>query len=56
MSKMSDINIQIQEYLMQGVEPEKVAKLLNVPLIWVTDTLDSMMESDESDYSYGQEL
>ena len=56
MSKMSDLNIQIQEYLMQGVEPEKVAKLLNVPLRWVTDTLESMQESDEPDYSYGEEL
>ena len=56
MSRMSDINIQIQEYLMQGVEPEKVAKLLNVPLLWVTDTLDSMMESDEPDMSYPEEL
>ena len=56
MSRMSDINIQIQEYLMQSVEPEKVAKLLNLPLRWVTDTLDSMMESDEPDMSYGEEL
>ena len=56
MSKMSDLNIQIQEYLMQGVEPEKVAKLLNVPLRWVTDTLDYMMESDEPDMSYPEEL
>ena len=56
MSKISDLSIEIQDYLMQGVEPEKVAKLLNVPLRWVYDTLEFMQESDEPDYSYGEEL
>ena len=56
MSKMSDLSVQIQDYLIDGVEPERVAKLLNIPLRWVTDTLDYMMESDEPDLSYGEEL
>jgi len=56
MSKMSDLNIEIQEYLMNGVPPERVAQALNVPLKWVTDTLDYMMESDEPDMSYPEEL
>ena len=52
---MSDLNIEIQEYLMDGVPPERVAKVLNVPLRWVTDTLDYMMSSDEPDPGYDQE-
>lgn len=56
MSKMSDLDIAIQEYLIDGVEPEKVAQILRIPLRWVTDTLDHMMESDEPDLSYGEEL
>jgi hypothetical protein len=56
MSKMSDLNMEIQEYLMNGVPPENVAKTLNVPLRWVTDTLDYMLGSDEPDMEYGEEL
>lgn len=56
MSRMSDLDIEIQEYLTDGVAPERIAKILNVPLIWVTDTLDRMMESDEPDPSQGEEL
>jgi len=56
MSKMSDLDIEIQDYLIQGVEPERIAKILNVPLVWVTDTLDRMMEQDEPDLAYGEEL
>lgn len=56
MSRMSDLNIEIQEYLSNGVPPERVAKVLNVPLKWVTDTLDYMLGSDEPDMEYGEEL
>lgn len=56
MSVMSEISLDIQEYLMNGTPPEKVAKTLKVPLVWVTDTLDYMMESDEPDMSYPEEL
>lgn len=56
MSRMSDLNIEIQEYLMNGTPPEKVAETLKVPLNWVMDTLDYMMETDEPDMSYPEEL
>lgn len=56
MSKMSDLNIEIQEYLMNGVPPENVAKTLKVPLKWVMDTLDYMNESAEPDLDYDQAL
>ena len=56
MSKMNDLQIEIQERLMAGQDPEYIAKWLEIPLRWVTDTLDYMMESDEPDLSYGEEL
>lgn len=56
MSKMSDLSIEIQDYLTEGVQPTKIAKILNIPLVWVYDTLEVMEESDEPDLSYGEEL
>lgn len=54
MSKMSDISIDIQDYLAEGVNPTKIAKILNIPLAWVYDTLESMESVDEPD-CYEQE-
>ena len=56
MSKMSDLQIEIQERLMAGQDPEYISKWLEIPLDWVTDTLDHMMEQDEPDPGYGEEL
>ena len=53
---MSDLQIEIQEYLMQGIHPVKIAKLLNVPLTWVYDTLETMGDSEEPDLEYGEEV
>lgn len=49
MSRMSDINLEITEYLDQGVHPIKIARLLKVPLGWVYDALETM-EEPESTY------
>ena len=49
MSKMSEISLEIQDLLVEGVHPTKVAKLLKVPLTWVYDTLE-MMDSELDDY------
>lgn len=49
MSKMSDISIDIQDMLEEGVHPTKIAKALKVPLSWVYDTLE-MMESSEPSF------
>lgn len=54
MSKMSDISIDIQDMLEEGVNPTKIAKILQVPLTWVYDTLEMMDTDDESD-CYEQE-
>jgi hypothetical protein len=56
MSRMSDLHIEIQEQLARGYSPEKVSSILRVPQCWVEDTLESMQESDEPDYEYGEEL
>lgn len=49
MSKMSEISLEIQDLLEAGVNPVRIAKLLEVPLTWVYDTLESM-ESDSEAY------
>ena len=56
MSKMSDLDIEIQDQLIQGVDPTQVAETLRIPLEWVRATLEYMMESDEPDMSYPEEL
>jgi hypothetical protein len=47
MSKMSELSIDIQEMLEDGVHPTAIAKRLSVPLGLVYDTLESM-EDEES--------
>lgn len=35
MSKLSDLSIQIQEMLDEGMEPEAISRALEVPVSWV---------------------
>lgn len=42
MSRMSDIFIEIQGLLVQGIDPSRVAKMLQVPTRWVFHTLETM--------------
>ena len=49
MSKMSAVSLEIQELLMAGVHPTKIAQILQVPLNWVYSTLESM-ESSEPEF------
>ena len=49
MSKMSEISLEIQDLLVEGVHPTKIAKILQVPMAWVYDTLE-MMESESEQY------
>ena len=44
MSKMSDLMIQIEECLRDGMTPEAIAAFLDVPLDWVYTTEESMAE------------
>jgi hypothetical protein len=55
MSKMSDLDIEIQDQLVQGTDPVQVAERLRIPLEWVTATLEYMMESDEPDLTVPEE-
>jgi hypothetical protein len=47
MSKMADLELDIQQMLDEGVHPTSVAKRLGIPLGWVYDALESM-EGEES--------
>lgn len=49
MSKMSEISLEIQDLLVKGVHPTKIAKIMQVPLTWVYDTLETM-ESESEQY------
>lgn len=44
MSKMAELAFEIEEMLRQGFKPVTVAAMLNVPLKWVHDTEDDLME------------
>ena len=56
MSRMSELNIEIQEQLERGYSPEQVSSMLRVPQCWVEDVLEYMMESDEPDLTVPEEL
>lgn len=49
MSSMSDIAIEIQCHLEDGVHPTKIARIMQIPLTWVYDTLETM-PADDRDY------
>ncbi len=46
---MSEISLEIQDLLVKGVHPTKIAKIMQVPLTWVYDTLETM-ESESEQY------
>jgi hypothetical protein len=52
MSRMNQINLEIQEMLQDGFHPVKISKVLGVPLGWVYDTLEAMQDSDEPVENY----
>ena len=53
MSKMAELDIEIQEMLLEGNEPAVIAKVLNVPMEWVEATVASMEpESADGDESF----
>lgn len=47
MSKMADLDLEVQLMLEDGAHPTKIAKTLNIPLSWVYDTLEHMEPSEE---------
>ena len=55
MSKMSDLMIQIEECLRDGMTPEAVAAFLDVPLDWVYTTEESMAEEYDGQPDEAQE-
>lgn len=47
MSKMAELDIEIQDMLLAGFEPVVIAKTLNVPIEWVEATAASMEPEEE---------
>jgi hypothetical protein len=42
MSKMSDLDIEIQEMLQAGIDPVAIAVALDVPMDWIEATMESI--------------
>ena len=43
MSKMSEISLEIQELLVDGVRPSVIATELNVPIVWVYSVMKELI-------------
>jgi hypothetical protein len=54
MSKMTDLQIQIQELLDAGHQPQEVAVMLDVPVSWVYETEEGACHETESHNVYLQ--
>lgn len=50
MSRMSDLFIEIEELLAEGMHPSQIAKTLQVPLKTVYDAIETL-ESPEPEYN-----
>ena len=42
MSRMSDISIEIQDRLANGEDPKIIAKVMEIPIVWVYAEVESM--------------
>ena len=52
MSKMAELDMEIRDRLTDGDRPSIIAKELNVPIVWVYDTMkDQMREVISEEYS-----
>jgi len=49
MSRMSDISLEIQNRLADGEDPRIIAKVMEVPIVWVYAEVGSL-EYSENDY------
>ena len=50
MSKMTNVMLDIEMMIEDGVHPATIAKILDIPIVWVYDTLEQM-EPNEEDMS-----
>ena len=49
MSKMSELDIDIQELLEEKVHPTVIARRLHIPLSWVYNTLENVDEESNTE-------
>ena len=47
MSKMADLSLDIEMMIEEGTHPATIAKMLDIPVVWVYDTLEQMEPSEE---------
>jgi hypothetical protein len=51
MSKLSDISVQIDNMLELGVEPETIARILEIPVSWVFVEIEQDQEDSANWYN-----
>ena len=47
MSKMTNVMLDIEMMIEEGTHPVTIAKLLDIPITWVYDTLEQMEPNEE---------
>jgi hypothetical protein len=47
MSKMTNVMLDIEMMIEEGTHPATIAKILDIPIVWVYDTLEQMEPSEE---------
>ena len=47
MSKLTNVMLDIEMMIEQGMHPMTIAKMLDIPIVWVYDTLEQMEPSEE---------
>lgn len=51
MSKMADLDLDIQNFLEQGKNPVEIANLLEIPITWVYETSSEQEKGNTEVYS-----
>jgi hypothetical protein len=47
MSKMADVMLDIEMMIEEGTHPMTIARMLDIPIVWVYDTLEQMEPNEE---------
>lgn len=52
MSIMKDLSIDIQDMLTQGFSPNTIARILEIPVSWVYETMSNPSEAEDVEWDF----
>jgi DNA invertase Pin-like site-specific DNA recombinase len=52
MSILKDISIDIQDMLTQGFSPNTIARILEIPVSWVYETMSNPSEAEDVEWDF----